>query len=103
MATDQRRGTWVDPAAGRTTLAQWVACWLPALDLDERTLESYRSRLRCHSLPRFGHAALGAPELPQNEQQKRGVNDHPRSNEGTRKPLRPVQTTESKGITKKWA
>ncbi|TVT26496.1 multidrug DMT transporter permease, partial [Amycolatopsis rhizosphaerae] len=60
MATDQRRGTWIDPTATRTTLAEWVQRWLPAIDLDERTLESYRSRLRCHILPRFGATALGA-------------------------------------------
>jgi hypothetical protein len=59
MDTDQRRGTWIDPAAGRTALAAWVERWLPSLDLDERTIESYRSRLRCHILPRFGNAALG--------------------------------------------
>ena len=54
MATDRRRGTWIDPVADRMLLAVWVVRWLAALDLDERTLESYRSRLRCHILPRFG-------------------------------------------------
>ncbi|WP_156960549.1 tyrosine-type recombinase/integrase [Amycolatopsis taiwanensis] len=58
MATDRRRGTWIDPAAGRITLAEWVTRWLPAIDLDERTVESYRSRLRCHLLPRFGNTPL---------------------------------------------
>jgi hypothetical protein len=29
MATDQRRGTWIDPAAGRT-LEAWVKRWGPA-------------------------------------------------------------------------
>ncbi|WP_442792265.1 hypothetical protein [Amycolatopsis sp. NBC_01307] len=28
--------------------------WFPAQDLDPRTIESYRSRLRCHILPKFG-------------------------------------------------
>ncbi len=60
MATDRRRGAWIDPAAARTTLADWVQRWLPALDLDERTIESYRSKLRCHILPHFGTTPLGA-------------------------------------------
>ena len=58
MATDRRRGTWIDPVAARTLLAVWVVQWLAALDLDERTQESYRSRLRCHILPRFGATSL---------------------------------------------
>ncbi|MEU4522147.1 hypothetical protein AB0F52_25945 [Amycolatopsis sp. NPDC024027] len=29
------------------------------MDLDPRTIESYRSRLRCHILPKFGHLPLG--------------------------------------------
>jgi integrase len=60
MATDRRRGTWINPVAGRITLANWVTRWLAALDLDERTVESYRSRLRCHILPRFGATPLAA-------------------------------------------
>jgi hypothetical protein len=59
MNTDQRRGTWIDPAAGRTALTAWVERWLPSLDLDERTIEGYGSRLRCHILPHFGTTALG--------------------------------------------
>ncbi|HJQ47091.1 MAG TPA: hypothetical protein VJ870_12345 [Amycolatopsis sp.] len=35
------------------TLAGWVCSWWPTLDLDTRTLENYRSYLRCHILPRF--------------------------------------------------
>src|SRR5262249_57607612 len=33
--------------------------WFAALDLDMRTVENYRSRLRCHLLPRWGEIALG--------------------------------------------
>ncbi|WP_156960799.1 hypothetical protein [Amycolatopsis taiwanensis] len=58
MAADRRRGAWINPAAGRITLAEWVARWLPAIDLDERTVETYHSRLRCHLLPRFGATPL---------------------------------------------
>ncbi|RSM77841.1 hypothetical protein DL991_18750 [Amycolatopsis sp. WAC 01375] len=62
MATDRRRGTWIDPADSNTTLATWIQRWFPSLDLDldPRTLEHYRSYLRCHILPRFGDVALGA-------------------------------------------
>jgi hypothetical protein len=59
MATDQRRGTWIDPVASRTTVDAWVERWLPSLDLDERSVKGYRSRLRCHILPRFGTTPLG--------------------------------------------
>ncbi|SFB53660.1 hypothetical protein SAMN05216266_11782 [Amycolatopsis marina] len=34
MTTNRRRGAWIDPAAARTPLADWVQRWLPALDLD---------------------------------------------------------------------
>ncbi|EWM12079.1 hypothetical protein [Kutzneria sp. 744] len=32
METDQRRGTWIDPAAGQITLDEWIVDWLDALD-----------------------------------------------------------------------
>ncbi|MFJ7215303.1 N-terminal phage integrase SAM-like domain-containing protein [Amycolatopsis sp. NPDC098790] len=38
--------------------------WFRPLDLDPRTIESYRSRLRCHILPKFGHMPLGAITAP---------------------------------------
>lgn len=41
------------------TLDDWVSCWWPTLDLDTRTLENYRSYLRCHILPRFGTTPIG--------------------------------------------
>ncbi|WP_442875441.1 hypothetical protein [Amycolatopsis sp. NBC_00355] len=40
-------------------MAEWVARWFLSLDLDPRTIESYRSRLRCHILPKFGDLPLG--------------------------------------------
>jgi hypothetical protein len=33
--------------------------WLATLDLDVRTVENYRSRLRCHLLPSWGEITLG--------------------------------------------
>ena len=58
METDQRVGRFIDPATGKITLGEWVQDWLPALDVDIRTEEGYRSRLRCHILPRWGDTAL---------------------------------------------
>jgi hypothetical protein len=59
METDRRRGTWIDPAASKTTIGTWVERWLPTLDVEIRTEENYRSCLRNHIVPRWGHIALG--------------------------------------------
>lgn len=59
MEADQRDGTFIDPALGKTTLAAWVADWLPAIDVDVRTEENYTSQLRRHILPRWGNTGLG--------------------------------------------
>jgi integrase len=59
MATDRRRGTWIDPTASKTTIAAWVEQWLPTLDVEIRTEENYRGCLRNHILPRWGHVSLG--------------------------------------------
>lgn len=60
IESDQRRGTWTDPAAGQTLLAEWVEEWLDALDVGQRTEENYRSKLRAQILPRWGDTALAA-------------------------------------------
>ncbi|MGW4214800.1 tyrosine-type recombinase/integrase [Lentzea sp. NPDC004789] len=57
---DQRRNTWLDPTHGLTTVAEWVTTWFTALDLDPRTIDNYRSVLRCHILLRWGATPLGA-------------------------------------------
>ncbi|MEO6702268.1 MAG: multidrug DMT transporter permease [Jatrophihabitantaceae bacterium] len=58
MESDQRAGTFIDPHRGKTTLADWVDDWLPALDVDIRTEENYRGMLRRHILPRWGTTSL---------------------------------------------
>ena len=60
MESDQRRGAWIDPAAGQTTLSEFVDNndWLDALDIDTRTLDNYSSMLRNHIRPRWGDTAL---------------------------------------------
>ncbi|WP_143268666.1 hypothetical protein [Amycolatopsis vastitatis] len=59
IEADQRRGTWVDPRAGKTTVAVWAALWANALDVEVRTEENYLSRIRNHIEPRWGTTALG--------------------------------------------
>ena len=58
LEAGQRAGTFLDPAAGKATVGEWAARWLPSLDVDIRTEENYASRLRCHILPRWGEVAL---------------------------------------------
>ena len=60
IESDQRRNTWLDPARGKTTLAEWVTIWFAALDLDPRTIDNYRSMLRCHILLRWGSTPVNA-------------------------------------------
>jgi integrase len=58
LESDQRQGSFVDPAAGKTTLADWSQDWLGALDVAIRTEDFYRSLLRRHILPRWGEHGL---------------------------------------------
>ncbi|CRK61947.1 Prophage LambdaBa02, site-specific recombinase, phage integrase family [Alloactinosynnema sp. L-07] len=58
MATDKRRGTWLDPAGCATSVEAWVKCWVDTLDVETRTEENYRGVLRNHILPHWGQTAL---------------------------------------------
>ena len=58
LESDQRQGSFIDPAAGKTTLADWSTDWLGALDVAIRTEDFYRSLLRRHILPRWGAHSL---------------------------------------------
>lgn len=61
LESEQRKGIWIDPAAGQTTLTEFVEPdWFDALDLDPRTEESYRQRWRNHIKPRWGNTALNS-------------------------------------------
>jgi integrase len=57
--TDQRRGSFIDPAGGDTTLAEWALRWCEALDVAPATYAQYRSLINNHILPRWGATALG--------------------------------------------
>ena len=49
------RGEWIDPAARRTTVAEFAARWYETtVNLKPKTREGYESLLRVHVLPAFG-------------------------------------------------
>src|SRR6266496_6163381 len=58
MESDKRKGSWIDPTAGQTTINEFVPDWLDALDVDKRTEDNYRSLLRNHIQPRWGETGL---------------------------------------------
>jgi len=58
LESDQRKGTWIDPAAGRLALGEWTVSWLDALDVSRNTDAQYRSLLNNHILPRWGETSL---------------------------------------------
>jgi hypothetical protein len=58
LESDQRQGRWIDPAAGKTIVAEWTQDWLGALDVAIRTADYHRSLLRRHILPRWGDHGL---------------------------------------------
>jgi len=52
-------GSYVDPSAGKVTLADWSVRWLAeSVDLKPRTVYGYRSILEKHVLPRWGRTGL---------------------------------------------
>jgi integrase len=52
-SSSRRRTTDASP------VTEWVATWFSALDLDPRTIDNYRSVLRCHILLRWGATLRG--------------------------------------------
>jgi integrase len=58
--TDKRRGTFLDPDAGKLTLAEWSTTWFDALDVAPTTTSQYTSLARNHILPRRGAISLGS-------------------------------------------
>lgn len=55
---DQAHDTYLDPARGRITLAEWVKIWRPGHDVGAEKWAAYESHLRNHIIPRFGDVAL---------------------------------------------
>jgi integrase len=58
IEADQRRGTFLDPAAGKLTLAEWTVTWFDAIDVADATASQYRSLTRNHIIPRWGTHSL---------------------------------------------
>jgi hypothetical protein len=58
VGIDQAVDTYLDPAAGRITLAEWVAIWETGHLAGPAKTAAYRSHLRIHILPRFGRVPL---------------------------------------------
>jgi integrase len=59
VEADLLRGTWIDPVAGRVPLGEYAATWISERPgLAPRTVELYRSILRCHIQPKLGDLTL---------------------------------------------
>ena len=64
VETDQFRGTWVDPEAGKVVFAAYAEAWLAAKPrLSPRTREIYAAQLRLHILPSVSTDVPLAPEV----------------------------------------
>jgi integrase len=53
-------GTYVDPKAGKVTVAAFATEWLADLDVDEASREDLEMRFRRRVLPYFGKAEIGS-------------------------------------------
>ena len=54
IEADKARGLWVDPALGRTEVADWSERWMRSMThLKPKTRAGYESLLRCHVIPKF--------------------------------------------------
>jgi integrase len=59
IESDLRRGAWIDPRAGKTTLSAYAEEWLgQRTDLAVRTKELYQYLLERHIIPSLGNATL---------------------------------------------
>ncbi len=57
---DVARGTYVDPKAGKITVAAFAKSWLADLDVDELSLQNMEMRFRKRVTPYLGKVELGA-------------------------------------------
>jgi hypothetical protein len=68
-AADVHRGSYIDPGAGKVTLAAYAASWLGMQTFQASSRESVEMRLRRHILPRLGGCTLaqlaGQPSIVQ--------------------------------------
>lgn len=59
ISTDKRRGTFLDPAAGKIALSDWVQRWFDTLDVAPATEAQYLSLADNHILARWGSTPIG--------------------------------------------
>jgi hypothetical protein len=57
---DKRQGTYIDPAAGKLTLGEYVKTWLASQTFDVSTRDSVTWRLNAQILPFFERRQLGS-------------------------------------------
>lgn len=57
---DLARGSYVDPKAGKITVATFAKSWLADLDIDELSRQNMEMRFRKRIIPYLGQAQLGA-------------------------------------------
>jgi integrase len=61
LTAEQHRGNYLDPSAGKVTVAAWSSQWAGGLShLKLTTLERYLGILRVHILPRWGRRSLAS-------------------------------------------
>lgn len=61
LTAEQHRGNYLDPSAGKVTVAAWSSQWAAGLShLKLTTLERYLGILRVHILPRWGRRPLAS-------------------------------------------
>jgi integrase len=58
IETELSKGTWVDPALGKTTLRELAETWLGTVHGEPSTVERIISRVRTHIIPKLGHHEL---------------------------------------------
>jgi integrase len=58
IQSDQARGLWVDPSAGRMPFEEYAETWMTQRELRPRTRELYRGILSNHVFPTFGQVPL---------------------------------------------
>lgn len=56
-----RAGAWIDPALGKTPIADWFERWFEAADFVPNTRETYLRHWTKHIAPRWGHVELASP------------------------------------------
>lgn len=57
---DMARGTYVDPKAGKITVAAFAKSWLAGLDVDELSLQNMEMRFHKRVTPYLGKAEIGS-------------------------------------------